>query len=60
MSRQGINDENIRKLQRTGEDGTTYTVSLPLELVQELGWQKTQKVVVTKRGNELIIKDWSE
>lgn len=49
--------KSIRKLQRTGRAAETYAVSLPKEFITELGWQKKQKVVVTKWGKSLIIKD---
>jgi antitoxin component of MazEF toxin-antitoxin module len=35
-------------------------VTLPIELMRELKWREKQKVVVTKRGNKLIIEDWKE
>lgn len=60
MGRQPLEDEHVRKLQRTGEDNQTYMVTLPRELIAALGWQKKQKVVVSRRGDELIIKDWEE
>ena len=50
--------KNIRKLQRTGREGESYMVTLPKELIQELGWQKKQKVTVTRRGTTLVIEDW--
>ena len=50
----------VRKLQRTGEGGKSYSVTIPRELIAELGWQKKQKVVVTRRGRTLTIKDWEK
>jgi bifunctional DNA-binding transcriptional regulator/antitoxin component of YhaV-PrlF toxin-antitoxin module len=32
-------------------------VTLPRELIAKLGWQKKQKVVITRQGKILIIKD---
>lgn len=58
MARQKVTSENVRKLQRTGQNGQSYTVTLPKELITELGWQKKQKVVVKKQGNKLVIQDW--
>lgn len=58
MPRQKAGNEQIRKLQKTGQNGTTYMVTLPLNLINDLGWQKKQKVVVEKHGNTLVIKDW--
>lgn len=58
MGRRQEGKENIRKLQRTGREGESYAVTLPIEFVKELGWQKKQKVVVKLVGNKLIISDW--
>lgn len=58
MARQKVNEESVRKLQRTGQNGQSYTVTLPRELIAELGWQKKQKVVVKKQGKKLVIEDW--
>ncbi|HEX7368229.1 MAG TPA: AbrB/MazE/SpoVT family DNA-binding domain-containing protein [Candidatus Saccharimonadales bacterium] len=53
-------DEEIRKLQTTGEDGESYMITLPKELVKKLGWREGQKLTVHAYGQELIIKDWQE
>lgn len=53
-------EEDIRKIQRTGQEGASYMVTLPKQLIKDLGWQERQKVVVTKEGNKLVIKDWEE
>ncbi len=50
--------KEVRKLQRTGREGESYMVTLPKELIQELGWQKKQKVVITRKGKTLVIEDW--
>lgn len=48
----------VRKLQRTGEDGGSYTLTLPRDLVEELKWRKGQKLTVTREGKRLIVQDW--
>ena len=57
MSRRKLEDRNVRKL---GKGATSYFVTLPIEAIRELGWRKSQKVVVEvdHRHQELIIKDW--
>lgn len=60
MGRNDINNEHIRKLQKTGEDGGSYMITLPKDLVEKLGWRQHQKVTVHQYNDELIIKDWSE
>ena len=59
MARQKLENRNIRKLYRIGK-GKTYSLTLPVEYVRELGWQKTQKVTVEldKKSKKIIIKDW--
>ena len=48
-------DESIRKIQKTHD---TYTISIPISEMRELGWREKQKVVVKRKGKEIIIKDW--
>lgn len=36
----------------------TYSVSLPIELVKQLHWQRRQKVVIKRQGSKLVITDW--
>lgn len=35
-----------------------YSVSMPINLVRELGWQDKQKVTVKRQSGTLVIKDW--
>jgi hypothetical protein len=58
MPRRTLDDRNIRKLYKT-RSGTTL-VSLPKELVDELGWRDGQKVVVNRNREKLSIEDWKE
>lgn len=58
MARQKTGQENVRKLSRVG--GITYTMSLPLGIVQELGWQDHQRIHVRKDGDRIILEDWKE
>jgi len=60
MARRKVGDEKIRKLQRTGENGGSYMVTLPKEIIDQLGWQKRQKVVVSLEGKTIIIRDWEK
>jgi len=56
MTRRKIGEDNIRKITKVG--GSSYAVTVPLEIIKEFGWKEKQKVVVQKRGNEIVIKDW--
>lgn len=59
MGRRKIEDHHIRNLQKTA-GGSTYIISLPIELVRELGWQARQKLEVRKFGKGIQIRDWKE
>lgn len=59
MARKKLHERNIRKLTRTGR-GKSMSVTLPIEIVRELKWRGKQKVVVTKRGKGILIKDWKK
>ncbi|MBI2013819.1 MAG: hypothetical protein HYS87_03270 [Candidatus Colwellbacteria bacterium] len=57
MVRRQLKNKNVRNIQKNQH---TYYVTLPIEHVKNLKWQERQKVVVTKRGKSLIIKDWEK
>lgn len=59
MGRAVIENRNIRKLSRVGR-GNTYSLTLPIEMIRKLKWQKTQKIEVEldEKKSRLIIKDW--
>lgn len=57
MARRTIKDHHVRNLQKTS-GGATYMITLPIEIIQELGWKKGQNLVVEKVGKHLIIKDY--
>lgn len=56
-ARYGSKAESIRKLTKTGK--YTYYVTIPKELIEEMGWRERQKLVVKKVGKKVIIEDWS-
>jgi hypothetical protein len=56
MPTRKLEDSNIRKLTKVGNH--SISVTLPIEIVRELGWKEKQKVVVKKVGKKLIIEDW--
>ena len=58
MARRKLEDKNIRKLTKSG--GKSISLTLPIGIIRELGWQKKQKVVVTKRGDGILIQDWKK
>jgi len=58
MAGKKFKDKNTRKLTRMGIGSLGLT--LPIELVSELGWKEKQRVVVKKVRGGLLIKDWKK
>ncbi len=56
MARRPIEEFNVRTIQKTG--GDSYIVTIPVNLIRKLGWQKGQKVVLTEYGDSIRIRDW--
>ena len=55
MADKKYNQRNIRKITK---NGTSHSVSIPVEFLKKLGWRERQKVVVFLKGKTLTIKDW--
>jgi antitoxin component of MazEF toxin-antitoxin module len=55
MTRRKTGEKNIRKIFK---NGSSYAVTIPLEIVKKLKIRKGQKVVVRSRGEGISIKDW--
>ena len=60
MPRRKIAEENVRKLTRMGSGGGSLGLTIPKELVKELGLRERQKVVVKKSGEKLVVEDWKK
>ena len=60
MGRRELGDERVRKIMRTGTKGASYALTLPKQIVRELGWKEKQKVVVRTEKGKIIIEDWKE
>ncbi len=58
MARTKLEDRNERKLQKATNG--SYRMTLPIEIIRELGWRDGQKVVVKKRGQGILIEDWKK
>ncbi len=58
MTRRKNENENIRKLTKIG--GKSVGLTLPIEIVRELGWREKQKVVVKLEKRKIIISDWKK
>ena len=57
MTRRVLSEENVRNIQKSRR---SYYVSIPIQIIRDFGWQESQKVVVEKRGKEIVIKDWKK
>jgi bifunctional DNA-binding transcriptional regulator/antitoxin component of YhaV-PrlF toxin-antitoxin module len=56
MGRRKIGDEKIRNIQKSNG---SYLVSIPIELMRQLGWRERQRVVITRSGRgKLVIEDF--
>ncbi|MHB1330926.1 MAG: AbrB/MazE/SpoVT family DNA-binding domain-containing protein [Minisyncoccota bacterium] len=53
--RRKISESNVRKLTRMGAHSLGLT--LPIELVEALGWREKQKVTVKKVNGALVVRD---
>lgn len=49
-------DRNIRKLTKIGK--LSIGLTLPVEMVRELGWKSKQRVVVTRVNGGVVIRDY--
>ena len=58
MANRKSGETNIRKLTKLG--GKSIGLTLPIELVRELGWREKQKVVVKRVRGGVMIKDWKK
>ncbi len=54
-----IENRHIRKLGKIGGGDSIY-LTVPIELIRELGWRDNQKVVAKKYGQGILITDWEE
>lgn len=50
----------VRKLTKVG--GSSYSITLPVNVVRSFGWQEHQKLQVTvdAENRRMIISDWQE
>jgi antitoxin component of MazEF toxin-antitoxin module len=51
-----LKNKNIRKITRIG--GTSLAVTVPIEMIKDLGWKEKQRVVVKRIKGGLVIRDY--
>jgi hypothetical protein len=58
MGARKSNEQHVRNL--TQNSTGTFSLSLPISVVRDLGWRRGQKVVVSLKGGKLVVADWRE
>jgi len=56
MSNKRSDEKNVRKLTKIGRGSIGLT--LPIDMIRQLGWKERQKVVVKKINGGFQVKDW--
>lgn len=56
MGARKSDEQHVRNI--TKNSSGTYSVTIPIEFIRELYWQKGQQVTFKLRGNKLVIQDW--
>ena len=55
MARRSFDERNIRTLLLFAK--RSYAITLPIEIVRDLGWRKRQRVRVRKAGRRIVIEE---
>ncbi|MCX6763236.1 MAG: hypothetical protein NTZ97_00665 [Candidatus Moranbacteria bacterium] len=56
MSTRKLEEKNIRKLTKIGKKSMGLT--LPIEMVRDLGWRERQRLTVKRIKGGLVVRDW--
>lgn len=56
MTTRKLEEKNIRKITRVGR--SSLCVTLPIEMIDSLGWKEKQKVKLSKIKGGIVIRDW--
>lgn len=58
MSDRKREDRNIRKITKIG--GSSYGITIPIEVIREFGWREHQKVIlkIDPKKKSIVIRDW--
>jgi len=57
MADKKYSQRNIRKITK---NGSSHSVSIPVEFLKKLGWKEKQKVIVRKIRGGVQIRDWKK
>ena len=58
MPTKKLADKNTRKLTRMGRAGSSMGITLPKEMIADLGWKERQKVTVKRVKGGLMVRDF--
>lgn len=58
MKKRPQKEKNLRKLTKVG--GKSYAITIPVEMVRELGWKERQKLIIERYPRGIKIRDWKE
>jgi antitoxin component of MazEF toxin-antitoxin module len=58
MPTEKLKDKNIRKLTKIAKH--SFSLTIPIEIIEKLKWKEHQKVVVKLSGKKIIIEDWKK
>ena len=59
MARRKLEERNVRSLFKLA-GGTSYAITLPIEVVRDWGWQDRQKLKLTidEKKKRIVVEDW--
>lgn len=55
--RRKLEDKSIRKVYKKSG---SYAVTIPIEIIRELGIREGQKLVIKRKASKIIISDWKK
>jgi len=53
-----IDEKFVRKVVKNGRD--SYYINIPKEIIRVLKIKEKQKLIVTTKGQSIIVKDWKK
>lgn len=54
MGRRKVGEENVRTITKSG--GSSYSVTLPIQIMRQLGWREGTQVVVERSGSRVVVR----
>jgi bifunctional DNA-binding transcriptional regulator/antitoxin component of YhaV-PrlF toxin-antitoxin module len=57
QTRRKSEEKNIRKITKMA-GGASYGLTIPIEMIRDLGWREKQKVKVKRISGGIVIRDY--